>query len=138
MERAVAEFRDHANVGVGIDPRAGRNARVPRLLAEGEDGRERHRILIDDERQLEDAAWISLWQFGRKRHWHQRCVVGAHGRLEGHEALVLDDRRIVEEHSYEVGPGIGLLVVFSENTSPRRAEEREASEGLSSVHYVRH
>ena len=119
-------FGDHVNVGVGIDPRPGRNACVPRLLAQREDGGERHRILINDERQLDHAARISLRQFGRKRHWHKRCVLGAHGRLERHQTLVLYDRRIVEEHPHEIGPGIGLLVVFSESAAARRTEEREA------------
>src|ERR1700733_3482045 len=137
MERAVAEFRDHTNVGIGIDPRPGRNARVPRLLAEGEDGRERDRILIDDERQLDAASLVPFRQFGQKRLWHQRRIVGARGRLELDQALVLYDRSIVEEQAHEVGPGIRLLVVFSESAAARRTEEREAGESLSSVKCAR-
>src|SRR5271166_3286391 len=138
MERAVAEFRDNAHVGVGIDPDAGRDARIARLLAEREGGRQRHGILIDDERQLDDAALVSVRQFRRKGHWDQRRVVGALGRLERHEALVLYDLRVVEKHAREVGRRIRLLVGLSEGALARRAKKREAGEGLPSGDRSRH
>jgi len=98
-----------------------------------------HRIaVIDDERQLDDPARVSWRQFGRKRYRHQRCVVGAHRRLERHQALVLDDLRVVEKHLHEVGPGIRLLVGLSESVPARRAHKREAGEGLSSGEVSRH
>src|ERR1700677_407676 len=125
MQRAVAEFRDDAGIGVGIDPHPGRDARVSSLLAERERGRERHRILIDDKRQLDDAAFVAFRQFRRKRHWHNRGVVGAHRRLKRHETLVLLDWRVVEKDVYQFWPGIGLIDGLSKSTSTRRTTKRE-------------
>ena len=138
MQRAVAEFRDHAGVGVGIHAHPGRDARVARLLAERERGRERHRILIDDERQLDDAARVAFRQFGRKRHWHNRGVLGAHRRLERHEAFVFLDWRVVEKEALEFGPGIRLIDGLSESASARRTTECETGQCLSSGEHPRH
>ena len=108
------------------------------VFAERERGGQRHGILIDDERELDDAALVAFRQSGRKRHGHQRRVLGARGRLEGDEALVLYDRRIVEEQVHEVGPGVRILVGLSESASACRAKEREAREGLPSAEVLRH
>ena len=87
---------------------------------------------------LTNSARVAFRQFRRERHRHQRRVLGARGRLELDQALVLHDWRVIEKHALKVRPDVRLLVALSQSALARRANEREAQEGLPSGDRSRH